>query len=74
MIECVAEANGKKPSRESATPGIRADDELKEMLAAADPAVEASLDSLSVSEEHYFAAVHQEGNRMPTAISSSAEV
>jgi hypothetical protein len=74
MIGCVVETNGKKSLRESTTPGTQADDELREMLAAADPAVEASLDSLSLSEEHYFAAVHQEGNRVPTAISSSAEV
>lgn len=56
------------------TPGSQADDELKEMLAGAEPAVETSLDILRVSEEHYFAAVHQEGNRQPTTYSSSAEI
>lgn len=74
MIACVAEAAKRKPSRRSTSTGAKAEDKLKELLASADPVVDSSLDRLSISEEHYFAAVHQEGNRLPTAISSSAEV
>lgn len=70
----MAEGKRSKLGRESMTPGSQADDELKEMLAGAEPAVETSLDILRVSEEHYFAAVHQEGNRQPTTYSSSAEI
>jgi hypothetical protein len=73
IIDAVAEANGNKPGREHMTPGTQADDELERMLAAADPAVETSLETLRVSEEHYFAAVRHEGNQQPTTFSSSTE-
>jgi hypothetical protein len=68
------EPKGKKSRRKSLTPGKRADEELQGILAAVDPAVESSLEILRVSEEHYFAAVHQEGNPVPTTFSSSTEV
>jgi hypothetical protein len=67
----VAEASGKRTS--TVVQGTEAENELEEMLAAADPALESSLDLLSVSEEHYFAAVHQENTGLPTTVSSSAE-
>lgn len=67
----MVEAQG--PSRESLTPGKQADAELEKMLAASDPTLESSLEVLRVSEEHYFAAVHQEGNPVPTAFSASTE-
>jgi hypothetical protein len=70
MITCVAEVKGKK---RSLTPGERADAQLQEILATTDPAVESSLEILRVSEEHYFAAVHQEGNPVPTTFSASTE-
>lgn len=71
---CVAKAARRKTGRRSTSTGAEAEDKLKELLAGADPVVDSSLDRLSISEEHYFAAVHQEGSRLPTAISSSAEV
>lgn len=75
MIRPVAGGNDKKRvDAESPVQRNEAEDALEEMLAAADPALESSLDLLSVSEEHYFAAVHQESSGLPTAISSSAEV
>lgn len=55
------------------TPGELADAELQEILASTDPAVESSLETLRVSEEHYFAAVHLEGNPVPTTFSASTE-
>lgn len=69
----MVEAKRPKLSRAPEATGAQADGELKEMLATADPVVETSLEILHASEEHYFAAVHQEGNRQPTTFSSSAE-
>jgi len=74
MIAEMVETKGNKSRPESITPGKQADKELKAMLAETDPAVEASLEVLRVSEEHYFAAVQHEGNRHPTTFSSSAEM
>jgi hypothetical protein len=69
----MAEKEG-KPNRAAMTPGKQADKELQQILEAADPAVETSLEVLRVSEEHYFAAVHQEGNPVPATFSSSSEL
>ncbi len=73
MIGRMAESKGNGTDREFVTPGKRADAELQEMLAAINPAVESSLEILRISEEHYFAAVHQEGNSVPTMFSASTE-
>lgn len=69
----MAKVSGEKPSQKLSSLGDQADAELEKMLAGVDPAVESSLEVLRVSEEHYFAAVHQEGNPLPTAFSSSTE-
>ncbi len=70
----MAEAKEKRRAQASVTPGEEAEKELQGILDATDPAVETTLETLRVSEEHYFAAVHQEGNAVPTTYSSSTEI
>lgn len=73
-MDHMAGAKRKSGNRASMTPGDQAESDLEKMLEAADPAAEAALETLRVSEEHYFAAVHQEGNPVPTTYSSSTEI
>ena len=67
------ERNTKQP-KGTMTPGGQADKELQQLLDSVDPSVEAALETVRISEEHYFAAVHQEGNPVPTTFSSSTEL